>query len=101
MSYAGRFAGIDIHVRPDHPKRQLPEDMLLSPVFRAEFNRWLAEFFGMDNLIKDGEAIQAGPRVFMNPRTYRALSREPEFQPMDPLELVSPRHWRMDFGPHF
>lgn len=101
MTYRGTFTGLDIHVRPDHPKRQLPEDVPCTPAYRVEFNAWLAEFFGMDNLIKDGQVIQAGPRLFMNPRTFSALSRDPAFRPMDPLALVSPLSWRVDFGSPF
>lgn len=95
-NWHGRLAGIDIHVSPDRPKRQLPEDVPCTPAYRVEFNAWLASFFGMDNLIKDGEAIRAGPRIFVNPRTYQALRRAPGFQPFDPLSLASPRSWRID-----
>lgn len=95
-AWNGSFAGIKIYVRPDHPKRQLPADVPCTPAYRVEFNAWLAEFFGMDNLIQDGQALQAGEWVMVNPRTYQALRQAPEFQPFDPLSLMSPRSWRID-----
>lgn len=84
---ADSLLGLDVIVRPDHPKRQLPEDVPCTAAYRAEFNAWLAEFFGMENWIPDGQAIQAGPRIFVNPRTFAALKKLPQFRPADPLAM--------------
>ena len=65
-----RISGLTVVVHPDFPKFQLSEDVPVTDAFRAQFNVWAREFFGMTNLLEDGQASVTGSKVFMNPRTY-------------------------------
>ena len=68
----GPFGGIDVVVQRDQPGYVLPEDLMLPPAFRAQFNAWAAEFFRPKNLLADDQVIHIKPlnQFRMNPRTY-------------------------------
>lgn len=70
--------GYTIRVSPDFPKMQLSIDCPVTPEFREETNAWMIRFFGMDNLIPDGEVyVMETLRIIqMNPRTYDRLQRD-------------------------
>jgi hypothetical protein len=67
--------GMRVFVSRDHPRMQLPTDLPLPDAFRAEFNAWMADFFGWDNVVPDGKAYQIGDTVHMNPRTFVELRK--------------------------
>lgn len=71
------FRGIPIFVTPDVPRRQLSEDVPVSPEFRAEMNAWMRDFFGTTNVLEDGQVITThyGKNFHMNPRTYAQLQK--------------------------
>ncbi len=75
MTYQDLF-GYTIVVNPDTPKRQLPSNLTLKPAFRAEYNAWLASFFGYTNVIDDGQVYITGRECVMNPRTFEDFKRE-------------------------
>lgn len=63
--------GMDVIVTPDMPKRKLAEDVMVTPAFREEINLWMRGFFGITNIIEDGQYIVVQERmVYMNPRTF-------------------------------
>ena len=64
--------GMKVIVSPDRPRYQLPDDLLLPPGFRDEFNSWARGFLGAVNQLKDGEVIcmQREGVLMMNPRTF-------------------------------
>jgi hypothetical protein len=62
--------GFPVYVSPDRPKIRLSEDIPLTKEFRDEYNQWLVDFFGLTNMLKDGEIISGVHGIFMNPRTY-------------------------------
>ena len=66
------FLGMKVIVSPDRPRYQLPDDLLLPPGFRDEFNAWARGYFGTRNKLKDGEVIcmQREGVLMMNPRTF-------------------------------
>lgn len=70
--------GYYVRVSADFPKMQLSIDCPVTPEFRDETNAWMIRFFGMDNLIPDGEVfIMETLRIIqMNPRTYARLERD-------------------------
>lgn len=71
-----RYAAFDIVISPDRPKMQLSEKVceVLKPEFIAETNAWMLSFFGMHNIIPDGQVYKMFDRQFiMNPRTYLQL----------------------------
>lgn len=72
---ASHLFGITVVVSEDRPKMQLSADCPVTPDFREEMNRWMAEFFGFWNLIEDGRVLMDGPnaRAYMNPRTYASM----------------------------
>lgn len=67
--------GYHIQVSPDTPKMQLSEGCPVTPEFRIEMNEWMKNFFGMQNLIPDGECyiMEIMKIIQMNPRTYAQL----------------------------
>lgn len=72
--------GYTIVVQPD-PRRygDLPDDVCVTPAFRAEFNAWSARFFLPDpslNPTKDGEAYVIGRNLHLNQRTFEALKKD-------------------------
>lgn len=69
------MCGLTIQISPDRPKMQLSERVceVLAPDFIAETNAWMLGFFGIYNLVPDGQAYQTGHTVIVNPRTYAAL----------------------------
>lgn len=72
-----RYAGIEIVVLPDRPRRQLSTDVSVSPQLREKVNLWMREFFGTYNLMEDG-VITGSPElgvVWMNPRTYEEVKK--------------------------
>lgn len=75
MNYQDLF-GYKIIVNHDTPKRQLDPGLTLTPTFRAEYNAWLASFFGYTNKLEDGQCYIAGRDCIMNPRTYVYFKRE-------------------------
>lgn len=75
------FQGLQVVIMPDRPKMQLSERVkeVLSPEFIEEINAWMLEFFGVDNMLEDGQVwtVPAGwahsGMAYMNPRTYARL----------------------------
>jgi hypothetical protein len=65
--------GYDVIVTPDLPKMQLSEDCPVTPAFRAEINQWMIEFFGITNIVPDGQVIPNGHSIYVNPRTRAML----------------------------
>lgn len=58
---------------------KLPDDVQVTPEFRAEFNAWAAEFFQPDpalNALPDGRCLSLHGTVYMNPRTFAALKNQ-------------------------
>lgn len=72
MNQVQSLFGIKIVIAPDRPKMQLAPGDYVTPEFRKEIDAWLVEFFGMTNLIPDGEilSIPNHGAVHMNPRTF-------------------------------
>lgn len=75
LSNPGAILGVPLHVVNDHPKMTLYSEPLPGvawpPGFKAEMDAWMLRFFGMSNLVKDGEVLNLGGHVHMNPRTFR------------------------------
>ena len=70
-----RFDGIQIIVSPDFPRYQLPLDVPVPDAFRAKFNTWAREFFGVWCPVRDGEILRiGGNRMVMSERTYQKIS---------------------------
>lgn len=68
---AQTYMGLHIHVTTDKPKQQLAEDVPVSPEFRKDINAWMIDFFGVWNIVEDGQVFNVGSgAIFMNPRTY-------------------------------
>lgn len=69
------FGGLRVFVSPDLPKMQLAPGDYVTPAFRAEIDAWLKYFFGVTNLISDGQFISVleTNTLHMNPRTYAQL----------------------------
>ncbi|MDH0774784.1 hypothetical protein N5C96_15405 [Delftia tsuruhatensis] len=66
------FLGLKVLISPDTPKLQLSEGCPVTPEFRVEMNAWMREFFGVRNLIEDGQCLhdQLNNTLHMNPRTW-------------------------------
>jgi len=67
--------GMRVNISPDIPKMTLSKDVAVSEDFRIEMDRWMLDFFGVTNLIPDGQTIvmESIGCVAMNQRTYRQL----------------------------
>ncbi|WP_322739897.1 hypothetical protein [Delftia tsuruhatensis] len=65
------FLGLKVLI-PDIPKLQLSEGCPVTPAFRIEMNTWMRDFFGVRNLIEDGQCLhdQLNNTLHMNPRTW-------------------------------
>lgn len=74
---APRIGGFAIILSQDSPKMQLSERVkeVLSPEFIEETNAWMLGFFGVTNLLKDGETLVSEMlgTITMNPRTFQQL----------------------------
>ena len=74
------IGGLKVYVQPDSPKMQLSESIkeVLSPDFVTEINAWMVDFFGVTNLIPDGQFLFSEKFGFttMNPRTYARFLAE-------------------------
>lgn len=81
------FTGIPIVVSYDRPGYVLPDDLMLPPKFREDFNRWAAAFFRpKPSLILDDQVIHDKVRdvFYMNERTFNKFRRATaEQQPKD------------------
>lgn len=66
------FLGLKVLISPDTPKLQLSEGCPVTPEFRVEMNAWMRDFFGVRNLIEDGQFLhdQLNNTLHMNPRTW-------------------------------
>ena len=93
MPFKGSLAGMKILVVPDEPGYKLPEDMILKPEFREQFNAWAASFFKPKNLLADDRVIRTGDTLMMNPRMYEKLMEqiEPMLRYPDPFDLFNIR----------
>ena len=71
------FGGVNVVVRRDQPGYILPEDLMLPPAFRAQFNAWAANFFRPKNLLADDQVIHLKQlnQIHMNPRTYEKFKK--------------------------
>jgi hypothetical protein len=70
--------GLDVHVSQDRQKRKLPDEVIPGvvpwpPGFKEEMDAWMLSFFGVTNLVKDGDVIRMGRAIYMNPRTVERL----------------------------
>jgi len=52
---------------------QLSDDCPVTPAFRDEINTWMVQFFGTTNIIPDGQMINDGLYLYVNPRTFSML----------------------------
>lgn len=89
--------GRKVVVHQDQPRVQLGTERCLtkygdevewvSPAMRAEMNAWLREFFGMTNLMKDGECfvLEMFNTITMNQRTYQQIRAALAATPGSPL----------------
>lgn len=66
------FLGTKVFISHDIPKMQLSKDCPVTDDFRAEMNAWMRTFFGVTNLLEDGECLhdQLNNTLHMNPRTW-------------------------------
>lgn len=73
----GMLYGMRITLTPDTPKMQLGGAVreYLTPAMIADHNQWMLEFFGVDNVLADGDAAIVKDCMYMNPRTYQQLRR--------------------------
>lgn len=83
MIGGGNFGGVTVRVSPDHavPHQKLSENLVLDAEFRDSFNKWLADWFGVEykNMLDDGQVIGGGGGVVIcNPRTYEIIKRNLE-----------------------
>lgn len=71
------IAGMAVHVVPDMPRMQLSVDCPVTDDFRAATNRWLAEFFGLENPLKDDVIYHdhMTKRLFCTPQTWDVLNK--------------------------
>lgn len=67
------FLGLRVVIVEDQPKRQLAADCPVSPEYRVEVDRWMVEYFGLTNVIEDGDYRVVGETILMNHRTYQSL----------------------------
>lgn len=70
--------GKKVQVSRSHPRMQCSAEFvrLQSQALVAETNKWMAEFFGYQNLMKDGEVyLLMGETLLMNENTYRELRK--------------------------
>lgn len=85
LSAPGTFNGLKVYVQPDQPKMQLSQRVkeVLSPEFAAETDAWMRSFFGMTNLLPDGQYLLSEQFGFvsMNPRTYEQFRAVTGSQP--------------------
>ena len=66
--------GFRVHETPDIPVLQISPDFPhLSDKFRAEWNAWALERFGVRNIVPEGTAFMWGGRIFTNPRAVVQL----------------------------
>jgi hypothetical protein len=74
------FYGTKVTVSPDLPKMQLSTDpaLMLPDAFRTEINAWMRDFFGVTNILEDGQVciVNNGEVFVMNPRTYDQLKKQ-------------------------
>lgn len=78
--------GKRIFIDPNEvPRMQLSPDVPLTPEFRAEFNAWMREFFGMRSTIEDGVVLDMFGDLYMNRATYERLRSEAQRQSIKPL----------------
>ena len=70
--------GMPVYISPDRPKMQLSEDCPVTPDFRVYINKWLLEFFGVENSVPDGQALvnKEQNAIYMNARTYQCAITE-------------------------
>lgn len=68
------FMGMRVHETPDVPVLQIsPGFPYVSDKFRAEWNAWALERFGVRNIVPEGTAFMGCGRIFMNPRSVVQL----------------------------
>ena len=65
------LSGYTVRITPDTPRVQLSEKVTVSQQFRDQINAWLAEFFGVTNILSDGVVMRTENILFMNPRTHK------------------------------
>lgn len=66
------FMGTKVFISHDIPKMRLSEDCPVTDDFRAEMNAWMRDFFGVTNLLEDGQCLHdwLNNTLHMNPRTW-------------------------------
>lgn len=71
--------GYKVVVTPDRPRMQLSARVceFLTPAQIDDHNAWLLRFFGVENILKDGDymVIDMSQSVLMNPRSYERLKK--------------------------
>ncbi len=67
--------GVRVHVTPDVPKMKLAPGDYVTEQCRRDTDEWLVRFFGVTNLIADGQVVGSPTKgeVYVNPRTYQRL----------------------------
>jgi hypothetical protein len=72
MNQPQSLYGMKVVVSRDIPKMKLADGDYVTPEFRQEIDAWLLEFFGVTNLLPDGQVLsmQSANSVYMNPRTF-------------------------------
>ncbi|PJO39856.1 hypothetical protein CTI10_001320 [Delftia acidovorans] len=73
------FMGNKVFISHDIPKMQLSEGCPVTPEFRIEMNAWMRDFFGVTNLLDDGECLhdRLNKALHMNPRTWDRVRAQP------------------------
>jgi hypothetical protein len=73
------FNGLKVYVQPDQPRMQLgePVKQYLTPEQIADHNAWMRGFFGVTNMLPDGQYVLSEQFGFvsMNPRTYEQFRK--------------------------
>lgn len=70
--------GMKIVVAPEFPKYQLPLDLPLPEDFRADFNKWAREFFGMTCMVPPGTMYMVSTpyeQMLIHPQDYAKVVR--------------------------
>lgn len=77
------FFGLRVFVQPSFPKMRLSPIVPVTEEFRQEFDLWLADFFGYECLVKNGEVIinEAAGFMVMNKYTLAQLKSASRLEP--------------------
>lgn len=71
-----KIFGLQIVVASEIPKYQLPMDVPVTEEFRADFNKWAREFFGVSCLVPPGTFYKLSTpyeALLVHPSDYQKL----------------------------